>query len=167
MLYKHFPSKEALFSAVIEEKISRFRIKEFLESLDRDQPFGEILSKIAMHILSAGRKDPEANNLLLYSSLRGTPEAKKLFMAWRQPYVDFLEDIMTERIEKGTLRKLEPSIVACSFVGMVIDCSASCFLWREFGYDEFDPEKAVYNNVKIFTQGLELCSQEGGTDETS
>lgn len=154
MLYRHFPSKDKLYLGVVEDKIKQLKIESFLQSLPESQPVEELLKSIAFHILSLGAKDPEINRLLLFGTLQGTSEARALFKAWRQPFVDYLQRELTRRIEQGEMRKVDPQITARSFIGMVMDCSVSCFLWPEFGYEEFNPEKAVTNNVGVFLRGL-------------
>lgn len=155
MLYRHFPSKDRLYLGVVEDKIKQLEIESFLESLPENQPVEDLLQSIALHILSLGAKDPEINRLLLFGTLQGSPEARSLFKAWRQPFVRYLQKELARRIEAGEMRKVDSQITARSFIGMVMDCSVSCFLWPEFGYEEFNPEKAVTNNVSVFLRGLQ------------
>ncbi len=154
VLYRHFPSKEHLYLAVLEEKIHRLETAAFLKGLDRKQPIGELLKTVALYVLSIGDRDPEVNRLLLYGMLQGSREAQALFRAWRQPFVDFLEKEIARRARSGEIRRIDAHITARSFIGMVMDCSVSCFLWPQFGYDHFDPNRAVDNNVEIFLHGL-------------
>lgn len=155
MLYRHFPSKEMLYLGVVEDKIEHLQIHAFLEQLEPNLSIGELLKALAFHILSIGSRDPEINRLLLFGTLQGSPEARALFRAWRQPFVDFLQKELKERVEQGDLRSIDTHITARSFIGMVMDCSVSCFLWPEFGYEEFDPQKAVTNNVGVFLRGMQ------------
>jgi AcrR family transcriptional regulator len=154
MLYRHYPSKERLYVAVVEDKIRRLDIGSFLATIPIDQPIKEVLKTLALHILSIGSKDPEINRLLLFGTLCGTKESHALFQAWRQPFVDFLQKELVKRMKSGELRRVDPHITARSFIGMVMDCSTSCLLWPEFGYEEFNPDKAVGNNVEIFLRGM-------------
>jgi AcrR family transcriptional regulator len=154
MLYRHFRSKEEIYLAVLREKIHQLDIHAFLSGLDRNEPIDKLLEAVALHILSIGSDDPEINRLLLFGTLQGSEEAKGLFRAWRQPFVDFVQQELARRMESGELRKADPHITARSFIGMVMDCSVSCFLWPEFGYEEFNPPVAVANNVGVFARGL-------------
>ena len=154
VLYKHFKSKNDLFSEVIKDKIHTFRINDFLNSLDPDQSTESLLSAVAHQILRLANEDPETTCLLLYSALYGTLESKNLFRAWRQPYVDYLAKQFEERKKKGLINESDPGITARTFVGMVMDCTVSCQLWCEFGYEDFDAEETVANNTRIFARGL-------------
>ena len=155
ILYRHFPSKEHLYFSVLEEKITKLDARAFVAALDREQPLDALLSAIALHILAISQQDPGINRLLLYGTLQGSREALALFQAWRQPFVDFVENQIARQVAAGRLRPVDAHITARAFVGMVMDCSVSCFLWPEFGYEEFDPPKAVANNVTIFMRGLQ------------
>lgn len=155
MLYRHFDSKEMLYLCVVEDKIKHLEINAFLEQLEPDLSICDLLKSLAFHILSIGSLDPEINRLLLFGTLQGSPEAGALFRAWRQPFVDFLQRELQECIDRGDVRPVDAHITARSFIGMVMDCSVSCFLWPEFGYEEFDPQRAVENNVGVFLRGLQ------------
>jgi TetR/AcrR family transcriptional regulator len=154
LLYRHFTSKELLFTAVLDHKIDQLDINSFLESISKEVPLEELLQILARHILKLGLNDPEINRLLLFGTLQGTPEAKDLFRSWRQPFVTYLQAEIIRRIEIGELRKVDPALTARSFIGMVMDCSVSCFLWPEFGYEQFDPERSIANNVGVYVKGM-------------
>lgn len=155
VLYHHFKSKRELHQAVVEEKIKQLDIESFLATLDRDQPIGELLKAVAAHILSIASRDTQINRLLLLGTLQKSAETTALFKAWRQPFVDYLHAEFARRIKAGEFRRVDPHITARSFIGMIMDCSVSCFLWPEFGYAGFDPEATVSNNVGVFLRGLE------------
>lgn len=155
MLYRHFPSKEKLYLSVVEDKILQLDNQSFLANLDKSLSLEELLRTLALQILAMGERDPEINRLLLFGTLKGSGEASELFRVWRQPFVDYIEKELAERKRRGEIRNVDPHITARSFVGMLMDCSVSCFLWPEFGYEEFDPEKAIANNVGVFVRGLE------------
>ena len=155
MLYRHFPSKDMLYLGVVEDKIKQLDVGTFLQTLEPSQPIEDLLKSLAFHILSLGSRDPEINRLLLFGTLQGSPEARALFRAWRQPFVEYLQKELERRIAAGEMRAVDSHITARSFIGMVMDCSVSCFLWPEFGYEKFDPEKAVTNNVGVFLCGLQ------------
>ena len=153
-LYKHFRSKEDLFREVLDERIGSFDFESFLSGLSPELNLPQTLQVVARKILDVGFADPLIQKLLLAATLGGSPQAERLYLSWRLPFVDFLEKRIAEGIDRGEIRKVSPQLTARAFVGLVNDCVLSCNLWDQFGYGDFDKEKLLGNNVPIFVKGL-------------
>jgi AcrR family transcriptional regulator len=156
IIYKHFSSKRVLYDEVIKMEISSLDVMEYLHNLDRNRSIEQVFTEIARHILDIGVKNNVIQRLLLYGALEGRSSSSFLFITLRQPYVDFLANEIRQRMAKGEIRSVDPVITARSFVGMVMDCCASCALWCDFGYGNFIPEDTIANNAGIFSRGLTL-----------
>lgn len=154
-LYKHFPSKEAIFDSVLQRKIGSFDFERFLSGLPRELGLPETLESVARKILDIGLADPLIQKLLLAATLAGSPEAKRFYLSWRLPFVEFLEERFRLGIERGEIRDLNPRITARAFVGLVNDCVLSCNFWDSYGYGEFDKDKLIANNIPVFVRGMQ------------
>lgn len=155
ILYRHFPSKAALFEAALADKIARHRTEEILARLPSDAPLEEVFQSVARLILDIGLDDPVIHRLLLAASLSGSARTQGIYVTWRIPFVDYLERLIRAGIERGELRAVDPLLTARAFVGMVMDCVLSCRLWTEIGYGEMQPSALVDNNVPTFVRGLQ------------
>lgn len=154
-LYKHFPSKEAIFRNVIDRMIASFDFERYLAGLPRDLGLHETLHSVAGKILDVGLADPLIQKLLLAATLAGSPEAKRFYLSWRLPFVEFLEERFRRGIEAGEVMDVNPRLTARAFVGMVNDCVLSCNLWAHFGDDDFEKSRLLANNVPVFVRGIQ------------
>ena len=114
----------------------------------------DVLYTIARHILATTSEDPELLRMLLYSSLEGFRGAELLFNEFRVPYITYLREELSDRIERGELRQVNPRITARCFVGLVMDCAVNVELWNNLDHTSFSTEEVVSNNVPVFAQGL-------------
>lgn len=153
-IYKHFPSKEALYEAVIQTKSRRHEIGEYLADKQGQGGIEDILRCIAEHILKTTHDDPELMRMLLYSSLEGFRGAELLFKEFRMPYISFLREELRDRMESGELRQVNAFISSRCFVGMVMDCAVNVELWNHLDSTSFSTEEVVSNNVPVFARGL-------------
>jgi len=155
ILYRHFPSKDALFEAALSEQIARHDTEGFLASLPEGLSLEGTFQAVARLILDIGLEDPVIHRLLLTASLSGSARTQGIYVTWRVPFVQHLERLVRQGIERGELRPVDPLLTARAFVGMVMDCVLSCRLWTEIGYDAMHPAALVDNNVPTFVRGLQ------------
>lgn len=154
VIYKHYKSKESLFEAVLQQKMAEVDVEVYLQELPEDISLLEAFKGVANKILDVGLGDPLIQKLLLAATIAGSPEAQKLYLSWRVPFVDFLEKRIRKGIDDGEVRPINPSVTARSFIGLVNDCVLNCNMWQEFGFGDFDQESSVSNNVPIFVRGI-------------
>ncbi len=155
-LYRHFPSKEAIYGAVLESLKSTLDYMPLFEHLKTESEPGAVLMALASHILDFFNRHRETYRLLLYSTLREHSKARKIFREVRGPYVDFLTQQLDRLHAEGKIRKKNNEITARCFVGMVFDCALSSSLWRGFQGQVYEPEEIIANNVPIFIEGLSI-----------
>ncbi|GEM_PF-584404 len=154
VIFKHFPSKKALFEAVLWAKVDDLDIESSLSALPIDQPLEGTLKAVASKIFQVGVGDPGISKLLLAATEAGFPEADRLYMSWRIPFVKYIEGVLRERIERGEVHDVDPLLTARSFVGLVMDCVLNCNLWAQLGYGDYQTCEFVDNNVPIWVRGL-------------
>lgn len=121
LIFRHFPSKEELYWAVID---STCKAGEGLAAMERVLASGrdltEAFAEIAQGILERREKDPTFTRLLLYSALENHELTRRFFSMFAGQYYELLARFIQEQIEKGTFRRMDPVLAARSFLGMVI-----------------------------------------------
>ena len=154
LLYRFFPSKEVLFQETLGAKVAAADVQSFLDTLPNDLTLEEVFGRVARRILEVGIGDEILHKLLLAASLSGVPETRSLYVTWRLPYIEFLQQIVARGVERGGLRPVDPLLTARAFVGLVMDCVISCHLWNDAGESVLEPDALISNNVPTFVRGL-------------
>lgn len=161
-LYRHYPSKEAIYNAVLDSMESALEYQELFARLEKENRLEVILFELAEHILSFFRVHRELYRLVLYSALREHEKARQVFRSVRGPYVQFLHEKLDRLSLSGAIKRKNNEISARCFVGMVFDCTLSSTLWRGYLGRTFTPEEIIANNVPIFIDGLSAGEEAAG-----
>jgi AcrR family transcriptional regulator len=155
IIFRHFKTKEELYSAIIESKAGEDRTAR-LEELERlaasatdDDNF---FRTVGRQFLQKHEQDTTFFRLLLFSALEGH-QLSDMFAASltaRNPVANYIQ----RRIDEGAFRQLDAQLAARSLFGMF----ASFILWQEiFGWKKtqsYDREQVVDTFVSIFLKGI-------------
>ena len=154
IIFRHFKTKEELYTAILEHKAAENRDALQLE-LDQmaagadDRKFFETVSRT---FLQRHESDCTFMRLLLFSALEGH-QLSDMFvtsMMVRNPIAKYI----ARRIEEGAFRPMDPQLAARALFGMF----ASYVLWQEvFGLKNTQPrdrEEVVSTFVSIFLSGI-------------
>lgn len=155
LIFRHFPSKEDLYWAVIERKIQsaspRERMQKWLESPGSDL---EILSGLAAEILERRAKDQTLSRLLLYSALESHQLSQRFFRNYVAEYYEVLAEYIRRRSAEGKFRPVDPLLAARGFFGMVIYHSWVQELFGGKRYQAFDVEQVSRTMAEIWLDGM-------------
>jgi len=154
-IYRHFKSKIDLYEGAIRHKAAAHDITDFLSEQSGERGIEDVLTRMANHILSYLKTDPELLGLMFSNSVDSGPVAAVLFREVRLPYINYLAGELQRRIATGEVREVDPWITSRCFVGMVMDCALSVGVWNKIMKFEFRADDVVCNNVPIFARGLE------------
>jgi AcrR family transcriptional regulator len=154
IIFRHFKTKEELYSAILEFKAGENRNAR-MEELERyagvsdDNGFFHSLGRT---FLERHEKDTTFLRLLLFSALEGH-ELSDMFVASmtaRNPIASYIQ----KRIDEGAFRQMDAQLAARGLFGMF----ASFILWQEiFGLKKtqpYDRDEVVHTFVSIFLQGI-------------
>lgn len=158
-IYRHFPSKIALYESVIQSKADQHDIASFLEIQGSRGDIEDVLTRVAEHILGFIETDPELLRLMHSNSLEKGPVAAVLFKEVRLPYITYLTRELKRRIANKEVCEIDPFITSRCFIGMVMDCALSVDTWSKISDFEFNPGDVICNNVPIFANGLSVSVQ--------
>jgi AcrR family transcriptional regulator len=153
-IYRHFESKEAIYTEVLESLRSRMSYDHLFARLEKERDLEVMLKELADHIIAFYTDNADIYRLLLYAALRGHDRAKRIFELIRGPYVHFLEKQLDRLHREGIIVQKQNEITARCFIGMVFDCAMGSSLWRGLQGKAYNPQEVVANNVPIYVRGL-------------
>src|SRR5437016_4267685 len=120
IIFRHFPTKEDLYWAIIERKIQtsgrRGMMQETLAAGGTDL---EIFSAIAERILRRTRQDADITRLLLFTALERHELSEEFFRKHVAGQFELLAAYVRRRIAAGAFREVDPELAARSFLGML------------------------------------------------
>jgi AcrR family transcriptional regulator len=155
LLFRHFPSKEELYWAVIEAKIaSAAPVEQMQRRLAGGGTELEIFGEIARDILERRSRDSSLSRLLLFTALENHRLSKRFFQRYAAGYYEVLAEYVRRRMDEGTFRRTNPLLAARAFVGMVVYHSWIQEIFGGKRYQEFDVREASRTLAELWLQGL-------------
>ena len=140
MVFRHFATKEELYSAILDHKActgDRFEPEEMAADGIERKDDRAVFESLALGALNHHERDPEFQRLLLHSALEKHELAQMFFDKFVRRVYEFLGGYIRQRQGEGALIEMDPAIVVRSFVGMVMHHSLNNNLW--------DPSRRLVN----------------------
>jgi AcrR family transcriptional regulator len=152
LLYRHFPTKRALYAAILAEKSQRFsQLMVSVEEAAAERNDSEVFTLIAKFRIHRGA-DPSLLRLLLFSALEGHELSDMFFQNRHRVFYEYLAGYIARRTREGAFRKVDPLLAAQSFIGMIV---YHRLLHDIFGVPAHcSPDEAVAGYVGVFLEGL-------------
>jgi AcrR family transcriptional regulator len=119
LLFKHFPTKHALYTAIIEEKAQYSDLREAVEEAAKKQDDVRLFTLLASYRIRKGA-DPTLFRLLLFSALEGHKMSDMFFQQQYRTFHDLLAGYIRSRIEDGAFRRVDPLLAARAFFGIIV-----------------------------------------------
>lgn len=119
LIFKHFPSKEDLYAAILAEESPVPALLSSVKNLAEKRNDVEVFQVIANTIVG-GAPDPELMRLIFFSALEGHELSDMFFQNHIRVFYDFLAGYIQQRIDEGAFQPVPPLIAARSFMGMLI-----------------------------------------------
>ena len=162
LMFKYFPSKEALYWAIIQKRTDgseeMFFPKEAVEAKDDRQVFRSIASSL----LARNTEDPTFMRLILYSALEGHELSRIFFETHVMGKTRLLSDYIRQRIKEKAFKPVPPLLAARAFMGMIIHYVQFREIHGMKSFMKFSQEKAVHTFVDTFLNGLTGKSKKNG-----
>jgi AcrR family transcriptional regulator len=155
LLFRHFPTKEALYWTMLEELCLAGRRHDRMKTiLDEGESDLEVFQAIARETLFRTARDRELTRLLWFTALENHELSVRFFNTFVAGYFEDLAGYIRTRIRQGVFRKVDPLLAARGFLGMVV----YHFLVQElFGgeqYCSFDLEEVAHTLSGIWLAGM-------------
>ncbi len=122
LLFRHFPSKEELYWAVLDEKCKARRgFAELKTLLHSGRPVPEVFAAIADGLLHRNFEDASVLRLWLFSGLENHRLYRRFYRAYMADYYDLLAGYIRRQVRRGAFRAVNPFLAARGFLGMLLD----------------------------------------------
>lgn len=153
LVFKHFPTKRALYAAILAEKVTVNELLDAIGESARKRDDRRVFSLIAGYRIRPG-VDSALLRLLLFSALEGHELSDMFFDKHHKVFYEHLAAYIRMRIEDGAFRAVDPLLAARAFIGMVVHHR---LLHEIFGVTMHrSHEDTVSAYVELFLQGLVL-----------
>ena len=153
IIFRHFPTKEDLYWAVIENQIQiragRVRLEAKLAAGGDDRAK---LTAIAEELLS---RDVTLSRLLLYTALENHELSHRFFLTHVAQYLEMLADYIRQGVAEGRFREVDPLLAARGFLGMLVYHFQIQELFGGKRVQTFDPHHVSETLVDLWLKGME------------
>lgn len=153
IIFRHFPTKEDLYWAVIENQIQiragRVRLEAKLAAGGNDR---EMLTGIAEELLN---RDVTLSRLLLYTALENHELSHRFFRTHVAQYLEMLAEYIRQGIAAGRFRDVDPLLAARGFLGMLVYHFQIQELFGGKRVQTFDPHQVSQTLVDLWLKGME------------
>jgi AcrR family transcriptional regulator len=155
LLFKHFPTKRALYAAILAEKAPISQLLEVVEEAAQKGDDARVFSLVASYRIRRGA-DPSLLRLLLFSALEGHELSDMFFQNQHRIFYDYLSNYIAKRIREGVFRRIDPMIAARAFMGMLAHHRLLHEIFRVPMHRT--PDDCVATYVTLFLEGLRAGS---------
>ena len=158
MIFRHFPSKQALYKAVLDYTVHASNPEAWLAEtkacMERNDDAG-LLRALAANILKSYRKDPRFERVVLFAALEGHEVGLAHHHQVAMPIFELLRGYIVRRQRQGALRGYNPGVIIEAIAGMT---QHYAMMTQLFGYnapDGLSDEKAIETFTRIVMNGIE------------
>jgi AcrR family transcriptional regulator len=155
MIYYHFPSKEALYDAILQKKIDASRHLFFPEEAARAKQDQRVLETVVGNFLHQQSRDSTFMRMLLFSALEHHALAPKFVQGPLQDFFNFLSSYLENRMQDGVFKSMDSQIAARLFMGMVIYFTLLREIFQDPKIQAVDFGELTSNIVNLFRSGIE------------
>ena len=151
LLFKHFPTKHALYTAILAEKAQYSELREAFKEATKKRDDERFFTLLASYRIRKGA-DPTMLRLLLFSALERHELSNMFFQQQYRVFHDLLAGYIRRRIKDGAFRPVDPVLAAKAFFGIILHHR---LLHDIFGLPmHLSHEASVVEYVSLFLGGL-------------
>ena len=155
IIFRHFPKKEDLYWAVIENRLELARRRPQLKDrLKPDSDDREVLTGFAEEIINRLTTDYSLTRLLIYSGLEQHKLSERMFRTYIADFYDFMAAHIRLRIKQGVYRDVDPMIAARALWSMVAYHMQIQELFGAKRYQTFDAHHVASTIVDLWLAGV-------------
>ena len=154
ILFRHFPTKEALYTEIINQKIHARPEEEFDLAAVTKGDDAEVFRSVARYFIKEVEKDNTLLRLMLYSALEDHELASVFIRERMNTLFGFLLDYVSKRTKDGVFKNIRPAVAVRSFVGMFFHFIMAYELFRVPKSLQISKKEAIGHFVDIFLNGI-------------
>ena len=172
VIFQHFASKEALYSAVLELHLETSDeqewIKEVSSCMERDDDEGVFRSFIR-RILNSYRCDPLINRVILFAALEGHEQGLARMHKEFAPILEKFMEYIARRQREGALTECNPHAIMIGLGGIAHQYGLITQIFRAPSLDISDEEMAqLFTRIVLHgVQGAQSVSVGDGNNQRS
>lgn len=153
-LYRYFPSKEAMYAAILDERAAAPDLLEAVEPLAEAGDDRAVFTELALALFRSVESDPSILRLILFSALEGHALSRPFHQKRILRLRDFLGRYIDRRMREGAFRQLDPRLAARAFTGMVMDHLVVRHVLGQRDQYPQTPDEIAGTFVSIFLEGM-------------
>ena len=161
MVFRHFATKEALYSAILDHKACLHDEMDPLQIVSeavKRKDDAAVFEGIALNALTQHECDPEFQRLLLYSALEEHELAQMFWEKFVRRVYRTLGNYIRQRQRDGAMIDIEPAIIIRAFIGMIMHHSLNNNLWdRKQTLLRISNQTAARRFTRILLQGVSMA----------
>jgi AcrR family transcriptional regulator len=154
MIYHHFPSKEALYDAMLQHKLDNSKHLFYPVEAANAGKDRVVLETIIGNFLREGRRDTSYMRMMLYSALDGHEFAAKVVHGPLQDFFQFLGSYLERRMENGAMKAIGGEVAARLLMGMAYHATLLREIFHDQGFQDVDTEDLKHTIVDLFFDGI-------------
>jgi AcrR family transcriptional regulator len=154
MIYQHFPSKGALYDAILEKKMERTKHLYFPTDAARTKQDRSVLETIIANFLREQTEDNAFMRMLLFSALEGHDLARKFVRKPLQDFFNFLGAYLEAGMKDGTMKPVNGQVAGRLLLGMAHFLVLLREIYRDPGIKDVGIEDLGRLIVDIFCNGI-------------
>jgi len=164
-MFKYFPSKKALYRAIIQKTTDGSEEMFFPEEAIQAKDDRQVFRSIASYLISKNTEDPVFMRLIQYSALEGHDLSRIFIENHAMERTKLLSGYIRQRIKEGAFRKVPPLLAARAFMGMAIHYVQSQEIFGMKDFLRFSQKRVVDTFVETFLNGLTGKAKKNGTQK--
>jgi TetR/AcrR family transcriptional regulator len=154
VLFRHFPTKESLYAAILEQWVPMAELERWLDELraiaDRRDDTA-LFTAVVKAILRSYREHPVYHRLMLFASLEDHELARLGQIKYSAPVAGFLREYIARRQADGAFARVRPEVV----VHMLMSVAAHYAMWNALGVNPLGlTEREVATQTVSLLAGL-------------
>jgi AcrR family transcriptional regulator len=155
MIFRHFPSKEAIYSAILDHKVKQAaeRIRGHLQDAAGRKDDEAFFGALAVDLLDLYANDPSLIRLLLFSALEGHELSEMYYKTMSSQVREHVRAYLKQRIEDGAFHEIDPLASARAFMGMILHHAQVSALYKIDDVKVSHRQLAEYF-VEVFLNGV-------------
>jgi AcrR family transcriptional regulator len=154
LMFKYFPTKEALYRAIIQKQMNGTNEIFFPTEAARAKDDRQVFKAIASYLIGKNTDDPTFMRLILYSALEGHEFSRMFFEHYVLERTELLSQYIQTRMKENCYKKISPRLVARAFIGMVAHYVMDQEIYGMRDLFSSSQKKTVDTLVDIFLEGL-------------
>jgi len=158
LIFRHFPTKEALYDAILLWRVETGRFSEgYVEMQERAEARDDVglFRAVLRGMLDFHRENVDFLRLMFFAKLEGHELGETFRERHIKPSHEFLERYVAMRQTEGAFRAVDPSTVVGAILGMAFFHSMNSNIFRCREHAPSD-EETVESFIRIALDGLRL-----------